>query len=119
MFTVVPPVALAPLLPHLPSTTLTPPQTEVEIGARGPSGDDTAFRPTPLDLISRFLVYPPENRLLIADALSHPWFPDNILLPEGLSSEIGPQKQSVSEWEGNTLAQWLQFILTGTADVKS
>ncbi|KAJ7144836.1 kinase-like domain-containing protein [Mycena crocata] len=57
-FTVVPPVPLASFLPNLPS-------------------DSAAV----LDLIERFLAYPPPQRLRACDALKHEWFAGPILLP--------------------------------------
>jgi len=116
-FTLVPSVPLAPLLPHLPS-----PATQDDSGEVGASGTDPIFHPTALDLLSRFLVYPPEKRLKAADALSHPWFKANILLPEELSpnaeTQSGQNKQAMLEWEGKTLGQWIHFLLTGMEDAK-
>ena len=116
-FTLVPAVPLTPLLPHLPSAATQGDSREV-----GASGADTILHPTPLDLLSRFLVYPPEKRLKAADALSHPWFKANILLPEAFSTnaetQSGQNKQAMSDWEGKTLGQWIHFLLAGTEDAK-
>ncbi|KAJ7447205.1 kinase-like domain-containing protein [Mycena latifolia] len=63
-FTVVPPVPLASFLPNLPSNP-----------------------GTVLDLIEGFLAYPPPQRLKACDALNHPWFRGQILLPPGYSGD--------------------------------
>ena len=116
-FTLVPAVSLAHLLPHLP-----PPATKDDSREVGASGINPIIHPTPLDLLSRFLVYPPEKRLKAADALLHPWFRAGILLPEAFStdaeSQSGQNKQAMLEWEGKTLGQWIHFLLAGTEDAK-
>lgn len=68
-FSVVPPVDLASLLPHLPP--------------------ETASVSPPLDLIRQLLVYPPSDRLAAADALQHSWFVADpaLLVPTVLSDE--------------------------------
>jgi cyclin-dependent kinase 8/11 len=58
-FAVVPGVDLELLLPNLP------PALE---------------EPTPLSLVKSLLVYPPEQRLKVQDALLHPWFEASLLI---------------------------------------
>ena len=51
----------------------------------------TAMIPSTLDLLQRLLVYPPDQRLKAADALSHSWFRSGTLsLPEGYSLDTVP-----------------------------
>ncbi|GLB43652.1 putative RNA polymerase II CTD heptapeptide repeat kinase activity [Lyophyllum shimeji] len=124
-FTVVPPVPLAPLLPNLPpspspspspspaptrttSTTTTAQAAESSPdGDRDPvhfpSHDEATMSPSPLDLISRLLVYPSENRLSAAGALRHPWFTKGavLLMPEGYEvPELEEEEEEEEEEEG-------------------
>ena len=84
---------------------------------------------TPLDLIHRLLVYPPEARIRAADALKHPWFISEgdddddtqipVLLPPerrvGLhfhlprSSTQAEVPGAVDEWHGKPLGHWLEL----------
>ncbi|EJC98595.1 kinase-like protein [Fomitiporia mediterranea MF3/22] len=64
-FKVVPSRDIRLRLPNIPPNT---PSTGSEHKA------PEQFAATPLDLIHRLLVYPPEDRLKAADAVEHPWF---------------------------------------------
>lgn len=105
-FQVVPPVPLASLLPNL----LNHPRlgnTNEGIHSHFP-GD--VVEETALDLLSRLLVYPVSRRLKAADALLHPWFGADLLLPEQYPLK---EKRGITELEGKSLGQWIQTILTG------
>ncbi|KAF5385076.1 hypothetical protein D9615_000993 [Tricholomella constricta] len=104
-FTVVPTVQLAPLLPNLPERDEEPVLGNVHFPA------EETVRSSALDLVSRFLVYPSENRMKATRALSHPWFRDDILVPAGYQPVSG--KTSVGEVEGKSLSQWLHVMLHG------
>ncbi|KAF8079238.1 CMGC/CDK protein kinase [Lyophyllum atratum] len=114
-FTVVPHVPLAPLLVNLP------PEEEGGAEAGGNEvGDGVQVHfperdmvPSALDLVSRLLVYPSENRLKASRALEHPWFGDGVLMPEGYSVPPGemPGKGFVRDVEGKTLGEWVQLML--------
>ncbi|KAF5385219.1 hypothetical protein D9615_000998 [Tricholomella constricta] len=106
-FTVVPTVQLAPLLPNLPERD---DEEELVLGNVHFPAEETV-RSSALDLVSRFLVYPSENRLKATRALGHPWFKDDILVPAGYPPV--PGKTSVREVEGKSLSQWLHVMLHG------
>ncbi|KAK7695125.1 hypothetical protein QCA50_002315 [Cerrena zonata] len=73
-----PAVDLVVLLPNLPTGCL--------LTFNGSHFPSTTMVPSPLDLLQRFLVYPPDQRLKAVDALRHPWFrQDALILPEGYS----------------------------------
>ncbi|KAI0082328.1 kinase-like protein [Panus rudis PR-1116 ss-1] len=76
-FVMTAPTNLHELLPNLP-----PESFPVSADSAFPSPE---FKPAPLDLIHRFLVYPPSLRLTAAEALSHPWFHTDLplVLPPG------------------------------------
>lgn len=94
LFNVVPAVPLSPLLPNLPDSPMSVKEVD-------PSEH---MEPTPLDLLSRFLVYPPENRLKAAQALSHPWFGNVIFLPENLAADSTyAPKGGILQTEGKSL----------------
>ena len=79
-----PAIDLTLLLPNLPRES----QMAESNGSHFPP---TAVIPSPLDLLQRLLVYPPDQRLKAADALSHPWFRSGALsLPEGYSLDTVP-----------------------------
>ncbi|PPQ89974.1 hypothetical protein CVT25_009614 [Psilocybe cyanescens] len=87
--------------------------------------------PTPLspiiDLLSRFLTYPPAARLSAEDAMRHPWFTAPgavLLLPPGYSLQwnmpLGrsgererDEKVERYEWRGRALEEWLNSVLGG------
>lgn len=76
---------------------------------------------TPLDLIHRLLVYPPEARLRAADALRHPWFvgEGDAIVPVLLPNRRGNTRHSsdkavvgeISKWKGKPLSHWLDVAL--------
>ncbi|KAJ6541652.1 kinase-like domain-containing protein [Mycena capillaripes] len=85
-FTVVPPVPLVSFLPNLP-----------------------ASNPAPvLDLIEKFLVYPPPQRLRARDALDHSWFSGQVLLPRGYADDDG---RIVFDLDGQGLAELVGQVL--------
>lgn len=90
-FTQTPGVPLSPLLPNLPT-----PST------------------TPLDMIEKFLQYPPDKRLSPADALKHDWFKaahaETVLLPPGYADSARDKSAATvaGEWEGQSLGQLMR-----------
>jgi serine/threonine protein kinase len=114
-------VPVEPLLPNLPPSSRSPVASQTSIH---PASDPTR-KPTPFDLLSRFLVYPSASRQTAREALKHPWFTADrgILLPRGykLDSLVGGQadpglaaklqKLAVHEWRGKPLEEWIQSML--------
>ncbi|KAF9535623.1 kinase-like domain-containing protein, partial [Crepidotus variabilis] len=91
-FNIVPSVPLSPILPNLPINS-----------------EEFSYT-NALDLLSRFLRYPSACRISAADAILHPWFFGEILLPSGYVSQI--KGISVSfEWEGKSLEEVLCPLL--------
>ena len=72
-------------------------------------------KPTPLDLIHRLLVYPPEDRLKAAAALKHPWFTGSGDVPLLVRPENRDRDEcnSKAEWKGKSLEDWFQTALGG------
>lgn len=102
-----PVVDLARLLPNLP---------EKRDGLTG--REDSHFpneqpSPSALDLLWRFLVYPPERRLKAREALRHPWLLEGTptLLPESITPDNCPHPHVVYEWQGQPLGGILGSIL--------
>lgn len=121
VFNQVPAVPVEPLLPNLPPSSRSP---EASQTSTHPASDPTR-KPTPFDLLSRFLVYPSASRQTAREALKHPWFTADrgILLPEGYEvdstvggqrdSWLGPQLQklAVYEWRGKPLGELIHSML--------
>ncbi|KDQ62972.1 hypothetical protein JAAARDRAFT_362090 [Jaapia argillacea MUCL 33604] len=105
-FKIVPPVDLQPLFPnhplpepsHAPSPVMHFPCVEYSL--------------TPFDLIHRFLVYPPSQRLSARDALHHPWFsagPPLLLLSSLIVNDEPPSShRHVALWEDKDLGAWMR-----------
>jgi serine/threonine protein kinase len=98
--------------------------------------------PSVLDLIRRFLVYPPASRLWAEDALRHPWFVERLdgkaclsnaeqkdedpaapllLLPPGYALQRGrPDLKKISShvWCGWTLADLLEDVVGDQGEEK-
>ena len=118
-FTVVPPVPLGPLLPNLPEPIQMSGEADGEDCAHFPG---EAVEPSALDLLIRFLVYPPSERLKASEALEHPWFGQGVLLPEGYPLEANSRytatiPESLAEVEGKSLGQWVHAILSRNEDI--
>ncbi|TFK21554.1 CMGC/CDK protein kinase [Coprinopsis marcescibilis] len=134
VFNVVPAVPVEPLLPNLPPSTRTTHQQSPLNGSASSVTTPRAYRhpaldpqrkPTPFDLLSRFLVYPSGSRQRAVEALQHPWFAADgvILLPRGYEYDFGngsigddigngvSSKISVYEWKGKPLGDWLHSML--------
>jgi serine/threonine protein kinase len=91
------PQPLRTALPHLPMSA-------------GLAEDES-----PISLIDKFLAYPPPSRLLAVQALQHPWFSMDLLLP---ASHPGPdgavhdkRKHWLTMWEDMTLSTLLEPAL--------
>lgn len=110
-FTLVPSVPLASLLPHLPNT----PSSREEIDPSGLCNMEN-MKPTPLDLLSRFLVYPPSRRLKTVDMLLHPWFAEEMLLPSDSVPTNVTKGGITARWKGKPLRTWLRWVIDGTED---
>lgn len=109
-------VDLAPLLPNLPPSTL---HLSLDIKTHMPSGE---MSPTPLDLVSRFLVYEPSRRLRPRDALRSPWFEaePGLLLPDdypisSTQAALLDGQELLDKWESKTLGELLKSHLPNQA----
>ncbi|KAG0697735.1 kinase-like protein [Suillus ampliporus] len=109
------PVDLPSLLPNFPSSAQ---QHEVDTKTHMPPETMSA---TPVDLVHRFLVYDPSQRLRSSKALTHPWFTSEppLLLPDDFpaSSVTGKASMSVS-WGGKSLGEWLSDTHPEWPDLK-
>ncbi|KAL5513666.1 hypothetical protein ACEPAH_4065 [Sanghuangporus vaninii] len=106
-FKVVPSRDICTRLPNLPPDS---PSTGSE---HKPPKD---FAATPLDLIHRLLVYPPEDRLKAAAALKHPWFTSfeediPLLLPIGKNGY--EECEAKIEWKGKDFGHWFRIAYGG------
>ncbi len=101
------PVNLADFLPNLPPE-------EENIPFDGSHFPKAGMANSPLDLIHRLLVYPPERRLQSADALNHPWFVSDprLLLPDNYPTKDN-QRGAAGEKQ---LKDSLEFILRTHSD---
>jgi serine/threonine protein kinase len=113
MFKQVPPAHLPSLLPNLPldATAEVPSDANPGPFPHFPVGEMT---PSPLDLLQRFLVYPPPQRLKAAEALRHPWFvaEPSVILPAGypansFETNFPDHPSSIEVWENKGLGEWL------------
>ena len=105
-------VDLVPLLPNLPPSTL---HISLDTKTHTPSGE---MLPTPLDLVSRFLVYEPSRRLRPRDALRSPWFEaePGLLLPDdypisSTQAALLDGQELLDNWESKTLGELLKSNL--------
>lgn len=95
-------VDLQTLLPNLP-----PLPDGISYTSSAAHFPPEALQCTPLDLVHRLLVYPPEGRMKASEALQHPWLVHGpLLLPEGHEAQA-----AVWRWEERTLAEILQSCL--------
>lgn len=123
----VPPSNLSSLLPNLPrETTELKLDEDVEVNATSHSHfPPPVMTPSPLDLLHRFLVYPPSRRFKAVDALRHPWFnaEPSVLLPTNYPPDSFEasllDRPSFQGWGNKTLAQWLVSALNTVVDDKS
>jgi hypothetical protein len=97
-------VHLSTLLPHL--------------GAPLPRGNKVHFpateqQPTVVDLLQRLLVYPPNLRLKVADALTHPWLLSDtpLVLPRAAVVNDNMSAYSAELRDGKTAGEWLKLFL--------
>ncbi|KAF8633564.1 hypothetical protein AX15_001362 [Amanita polypyramis BW_CC] len=117
-------VPLDTRLPNLPPSPLTTPSSTLsQPWPLSPS--QTQPQPQPenqlrihaLDLISKLLVYPPENRLRAQEALSHPFLTFAgvpLLLPPHYSLQAEQEhvkNQVAAEWEGRSLGDLIEQVL--------
>ncbi|THH11047.1 hypothetical protein EW145_g898 [Phellinidium pouzarii] len=106
-FKVVPSVDLLPYMPNLPFGT----------GSTGSAhAPPTIIIPSPLDLIHRLLVYPPETRIKASDALMHPWFLSAhdvpLILPTDhpqARKDASPGNTWETTWHGKEMEHWLSM----------
>ncbi|KAF8518608.1 kinase-like domain-containing protein, partial [Gautieria morchelliformis] len=80
-----------------------------------PMSAELAEDESPISLIDKFLAYPPPSRLAASQALQHPWFSTDLLLP---ASHPGPdgavhekRKHWLTKWKDMTLAALLEPAL--------
>lgn len=97
----VPPVDLQTQLPNLPDAPTTP--------AVSHSPPEEVAN-TPLDLIYRLLLYPPERRLRADEARLHRWLSgETLLLP--LDCAGTTLLESRPEWKGQSLGDiWITYL---------
>ncbi|KAG1879663.1 kinase-like domain-containing protein [Suillus tomentosus] len=101
------PVDLPSILPNFPSSTQ---QHEVDTKTHIPP---ETMSPTPVDLIHRFLVYEPSQRLRPSRALTHPWFTSEppLLLPDDFPVSNIPGEAPISlSWGAKSLGEWLSDV---------
>jgi serine/threonine protein kinase len=102
VFNVVPKVPLAPLLPNLPPSYL-------------------VSQPSPvLDILTKFLKYPPSARLSASDALQHPWFTTSavLCLPQDYKlDQSGFGDVLCYEYNGRMFGELLVSKLTSASSV--
>ena len=100
-----PGVHLSMLLPHLDDVRR-PHGTQVHF----PPADQ---EPTAIDLIQRLLVYSPDSRLKVADALKHPWLLSNgpLVLPRAALEGGCIIPSTVEMRDGRTAGEWLKLFL--------
>lgn len=92
------------LLPHL--------------GAPLPNGNQLHFppteqQPTVVDLLQRLLVYPPDLRFKVAEALVHPWLLSDtpLVLPRAAAVGDNMPAYSAELRDGKTAGEWLKLFL--------
>ncbi|KAG1842246.1 kinase-like domain-containing protein [Suillus subalutaceus] len=98
------PIDLPSILPNFPSSAQ---RHEVDTKTHMPQ---ETMSPTPVDLIHRFLVYEPSQRLRPSNALTHPWFTSEppLLLPDDFPAPSIHGEASISfSWGTKSLGEWL------------
>ncbi|KAG2106956.1 kinase-like protein [Suillus discolor] len=106
------PVDLPSMLPNFPSSAQ---QHEADTKNHTPR---ETMSPTPVDLIHRFLVYEPSQRLRPSRALTHPWFTSEplLLLPDDFPVSNIPGEAPISlSWGAKSLGEWLSDVLPSGA----
>lgn len=106
-FVDVEPVDLCSILPNLP---LSVQQYEVDTKTHVPP---EIMSPTLVDLVHRFLVYEPSQRLRPSEALTHPWFTSEppLLLPDDVPAPSTHTQVPIStSWGAKSLGQWLSDV---------
>ncbi|KAG2032990.1 kinase-like domain-containing protein [Suillus americanus] len=101
------PVDLSSILPNIPSSAQ---RHEVDTKTHMPP---ETMSPTPVDLIHRFLVYEPSQRLRPSKALTHPWFTSEppLLLPDDFPAPRIHGEASISlSWGAKSLGEWLSGV---------
>ena len=103
-----PGVHLSTLLPHL---GLPPPQGSP---VHTPPAEQES---TAVDLLQRFLIYPPDSRFSAEGAMSHPWLLNGspLVLPRAALSAVTAAEHAAETRDGRTAAEWLEvFFATGS-----
>lgn len=96
------PVDLRTIMPNLPQV-----DGDADVNVRPGHFPPEEPVPSAIDLVQRFIVYPPERRLTAANALQHPWIAaGSLLLPPGY-----PVDNAVAEWNGRTLGQLIEAYI--------
>jgi hypothetical protein len=97
-------VHLSTLLPHLDAPH--PHEKQIHF----PPAEQ---QPTPLDLIQRLLVYPPDSRFKAADALKHPWLLGDgpLVLPRAALASDDILDYAAETRDGRTAGEWLKLFL--------
>ena len=68
---------------------------------------------TVVDLLQRLLVYPPDLRFKVADALKHPWLLSDapLVLPRGAVVSDNMPAYAAELRDGKTAGEWLKLFL--------
>ncbi|OJA08342.1 hypothetical protein AZE42_07126 [Rhizopogon vesiculosus] len=113
-FVDVQPIDLPSTLPNLPSSAL---QYDVDTKTHTPP---ETMSPTPIDLVHRFLVYEPSQRLRPSKALTHPWLTSEpLLIPDDYPAPSSQGDASVTlSWGGKSLGEWLSDVHPQWRDLK-
>jgi len=106
------PVDLPSILPNLPSSAM---QYDVNTKTHMPP---ETMSPTPIDLIHRFLVYEPSQRLRPSKALTHPWFSSEpLLIPDDYPPPSSQGDSMTLSWGGKSLGGWLSDVYPQRRDL--
>ena len=97
-----PGVHLSTLLPHL---DVPPPQGP-------PVHSPPAEESTAVDLLQRFLIYPPDSRFGAEAALRHPWILSGgpLVLPRAALANVTAVEHAAEMRDGRTAAEWLKVF---------
>ena len=98
-----PGVHLSTLLPHLG----VPPPQEPPVH-RPPAEQES----TAIDLLQRFLIYPPDSRFSAEGAMNHPWLLSGgpLVLPRAALSSVTAGEHAAETRDSRTAAEWLKVF---------
>jgi hypothetical protein len=99
-----PGVHLSTLLPHL----IVPPPHGAPVHRLPAEQESTA-----VDLLQRFLIYPPDLRFSAQEALKHPWLLSDgpLVLPRAALASATAVEHAAELRDGRTAAEWLKVFV--------